>query len=51
MIKSGHVRRSKLYYLRGMKGKSAKVTEKIASGKAVDGEGNARETADALSKE
>ena len=38
VIKRGQVRRAKLYYLRGLKGKAAKVSEKIASGKSADGE-------------
>jgi large subunit ribosomal protein L19 len=38
VIKRGQVRRAKLYYLRGLKGKAAKVTEKITSGKSADGE-------------
>ena len=29
VIRSGRVRRAKLYYLRGKKGKSARITEKI----------------------
>ncbi|MBI3813367.1 MAG: 50S ribosomal protein L19 [Nitrospinae bacterium] len=29
VVKTGHVRRAKLYYLRGKKGKAAKVEEKI----------------------
>jgi large subunit ribosomal protein L19 len=37
VIKRGQVRRSKLYYLRGLKGKAAKVTEKIASNKPAVG--------------
>lgn len=31
LIKEGHVRRAKLYYLRGKKGKAAKVKEKTFS--------------------
>jgi large subunit ribosomal protein L19 len=33
VVKRGNVRRSKLYYLRGLKGKAAKVEEKIMSTK------------------
>lgn len=35
VIKSGKVRRSKLYYLRGASGKKAKVKERIRSNKPV----------------
>lgn len=38
VIKSGKVRKSKLYYLRGRSGKSAKVQEKIFVGKREEPE-------------
>ena len=36
VIRSGRVRRAKLYYLRGKKGKSARITEKIKKTIGVD---------------
>ncbi len=36
VIRSGHVRRAKLYYLRDRKGKSARITEKIKKRIGVD---------------
>ena len=36
VIRSGRVRRAKLYYLRGKKGKSARITEKIKKTAGVD---------------
>ena len=36
IIRSGKVRRSKLYYLRGRKGKSARISEKIKKNIGID---------------
>ena len=40
VIRSGKVRRAKLYYLRGMSGKKAKVKEKIETKKKIDADGH-----------
>lgn len=43
VVKKGHVRRAKLYYLRSLKGKAAKVQEKIgAEKKQAVGNSNAQ---------
>ena len=36
MVRSGRVRRAKLYYLRDRKGKSARISEKIKKSIGVD---------------
>src|SRR5256714_13460314 len=36
VVRRGKVRRAKLYYLRGLRGKKARITEKQESGEAVE---------------
>jgi large subunit ribosomal protein L19 len=39
VVRKGKVRRAKLYYLRGRRGKSARITEKVDHTQATGGEG------------
>ncbi|MGH6876700.1 MAG: 50S ribosomal protein L19, partial [Rhizomicrobium sp.] len=41
VVRKGKVRRAKLYYLRGRRGKSARISERIDRGES-ETEGNAR---------
>ena len=56
VIRSGKVRRAKLYYLRGRKGKSARISEKIKKSigvdiaEQIDESENLKETVDTESK-
>lgn len=43
VVKEGHVRRSKLYYLRGTSGKASKVRGRLGRRKAIAGQNNAQE--------
>jgi large subunit ribosomal protein L19 len=43
VVRRGKVRRAKLYYLRGRRGKSARIIERQDSAESAQGEGKAAE--------